>query len=137
MPAMLVVAASDDPVTWRYTTGTEGLLERRTTPLELAPPHAASTPHVATMTTSRFISVQPLHGIAPFSHLGDELLAVLRVARKERQLDAGVADGDVRRLAFVLDLDDIDALGSEQVEELRELARLVGEPCAEDEVAPA
>ena len=58
------------------------------------------------------------------------------VARDERQLDARVADGQARRLALVLDLDDVDALLREQQEQLRELARPVGHAAAHDEVAP-
>ena len=62
-------------------------------------------------------------GVAPLAQLGDELVAVLRVAREQRQLDARVADRDDGRLALVLDLDDVHALRGEQVEQLRQLAR--------------
>ena len=44
---------------------------------------------------------------------------MLRVAREQRELDAGVSDRDACRLALVLDLDDVHALGSEQIEERR------------------
>ena len=60
---------------------------------------------------------------------------MLRIARQQRELDAGVADRHARRLALVLDLDHVHALAGEQVEQLRELARPVEHARAQDEVA--
>ena len=57
---------------------------------------------------------------------------MVRIARKECEFDAGVADWDVHRLALVLDLDDVDPLGRKQIEELRELAGLIRELRAEE-----
>src|SRR3954464_10386072 len=83
------------------------------------------------------ISVEALDGVAPLAHLRDQQVAMLRVAREERQLDARVADENACRLALVLDFHDIHALGREEVEELRELAGVIGELGADDEVAAA
>ena len=57
------------------------------------------------------------------------------VPGQERQLDAGLADGQVGRLALVLDLDDVHALLGQQRQELRQLARPVGDAGPDDEVA--
>src|SRR5581483_1193400 len=79
---------------------------------------------------------QALGGITPPREVREDLAAVRGVAREKRQLDAGLADGHVRRLPLVLDLDDVDPLLRKERQELRELAGPVGHARPQDEVAP-
>ena len=58
------------------------------------------------------------------------------VARQQRQLDAGVADGDVDGLALMLDVDNVDVLVCEQFQKLCELTGTVADARTDDEVAP-
>ncbi len=51
---------------------------------------------------------------------------MIRVARRERELDLGLGDGDLHPLAMVLDGNDVRALFGEQLEELDQLARRSG-----------
>src|SRR4051794_341584 len=53
---------------------------------------------------------QALSRIAKPLHDRDDLFAVRRIASQQRQLDAGVAERQVGRLALVLHLDDVDLL---------------------------
>ena len=64
--------------------------------------------------------------IAALGHRGEQLLAVLLVARDERQLDLRLADRQVHALAVVLDRDDVAALLRDERQQLDQLARPVG-----------
>ena len=59
----------------------------------------------------------------------DHLVAVLEVARSDRELDLRLGDGDVHALAMVLDRDDVHALLRAELQQLDQLAR-AGPGCA-------
>ena len=65
----------------------------------------------------------------------DEQLRVLLAARLERQLGLGLEDADAAPLAVVRDREHVRALGRDHADDVRELARPVGDHDADDEVA--
>src|SRR5206468_1310612 len=59
---------------------------------------------------------------------GQDLLAVLLVTGDDRQLDARIAEVERDALALVLDRDEVASLARDQLEQLDQLPRAVGEP---------
>src|SRR5207248_6073518 len=80
-------------------------------------------------------SAEPLDRVAGGFEGGDERLAMLGVAQRERQLDLGVAQGERDALAAVLDLDDVAPLLRDELEQLDQLARPVRHARPQREVA--
>ena len=80
--------------------------------------------------------MQPVDGVSALPHRVDDRGAVLLVSREQRGLDLGLRDGRVHALAVVLDRHDVRVLVGEEGQELGQLARAVGDPRADDEVAP-